>query len=403
MRWRKAKIGEIAEVKGGKRLPPGFDVQDEPTQHPYLRVVDFSENGVNTSTVKFISKEAHERIKRYTISARDVYVSIAGTIGRVGMVPEELSGANLTENAAKITNLSDLILPEFLLSFLRSAIGQQTMKNAAGGTSQPKLALFKIADIEVPVPDLPTQQRIAGILSAYDDLIENNRRRIGLLEQAARLLYREWFVHLRFHGHETAKIVDGLPEGWRQGNVGDLGQVITGKTPSKKVAENFGGGIPFIKTPDMHGNIFVLGSEETLSEQGAKTQSNKTIPAGSVLVSCIGSVGVVAMTSQDSQFNQQINAVVPANGTSQFYCYFVLSALKPRLEAIGGGATMANVNKSKFESLSICLPSVDAQRSFQEAAQPLFDMLLVLSRQNAKLTRARDLLLPRLMDGRIPV
>lgn len=260
-----------------------------------------------------------------------------------------------------------------------------------------------LKDQEVSYPDLPTQQRIAGILSAYDDLIANNRRRIGLLEQAARLLYREWFVHLRFPGHETAKIVDGLPEGWRQGNVGDLGQVITGKTPSKKVAENFGGGIPFIKTPDMHGNIFVLSSEETLSEQGAKTQSNKTIPAGSVLVSCIGSVGVVAMTSQDSQFNQQINAVVPANGTSQFYCYFVLSALKPRLEAIGGGATMANVNKSKFESLSICLPSVAVQRSFQEAAQPLFDMLLGLSRQNAKLIHARDLLLPRLMDGRIPV
>lgn len=260
-----------------------------------------------------------------------------------------------------------------------------------------------LKDQEVSYPDRPTQQRIAGILSAYDDLIENNRRRIGLLEQAARLLYREWFVHLRFPGHETAKIVDGLPEGWRQGTVGELGQVITGKTPSKKVAENFGGDIPFIKTPDMHGNIFVLSSEETLSEQGAKTQSNKTIPAGAVLVSCIGSVGVVAMTSQDCQFNQQINAVVPANGISQFYCYFVLSTLKPRLEAIGGGATMANVNKSKFESLSICLPSVDAQRSFQEAAQPLFDMLLALSRQNAKLTRARDLLLPRLMDGRIPV
>lgn len=283
------------------------------------------------------------------------------------------------------------------------AVMRDQMKRVSQGVAQDNLSQEKLLSFRFPVPDLPTQQRIVSILSAYDDLIENNRQRTLLLEQAVRLLYREWFVHLRFPGHETAKIVDGLPEGWRQGTVGELGQVITGKTPSKKVAENFGGDIPFIKTPDMHGNIFVLNSEETLSEQGAKTQSNKTIPAGSVLVSCIGSVGVVAMTSQDCQFNQQINAIVPANGISQFYCYFVLSALKPRLEAIGGGATMANVNKSKFESLSICLPSLDAQRSFQEAAQPLFDMLLGMSRQNALLTRARDLLLPRLMDGRIPV
>lgn len=260
-----------------------------------------------------------------------------------------------------------------------------------------------LKDQEVSYPDLPTQQRIAGILSAYDDLIENNRRRIGLLEQAARLLYREWFVHLRFPGHETAKMVDGLPEGWRCGTVGDLGDVITGKTPSKAIAAHFGGPIPFIKTPDMHGKVFVLNSEESLTEQGAKTQAKKTIPAGSVLVSCIGTVGVVSMTSVPAQFNQQINAVVPASGVSNIYCYYTLQSLKSRLEGIGGGATMSNVNKSKFEGLSISIADFDLQVAFQTTAQPIFDQILSLMRQNAQLTRARDLLLPRLMDGRIPV
>ena len=260
-----------------------------------------------------------------------------------------------------------------------------------------------LKDQELSYPDLPAQQRIAAILSAYDDLIENNRRRTRLLEQAARLLYREWFVHLRFPGHETAKLVDGLPEGWRRGTVGDLGDVITGKTPSKAILAHFGGLIPFIKTPDMHGKVFVLNSEETLTEQGAKTQEKKTIPAGSVLVSCIGTVGVVSMTSVAAQFNQQINAVVPASGVSNIYCYYTLQSLKPRLEAIGGGATMSNVNKSKFEGLSISMADLDLQAAFQTTAQPIFDQVLGLMRQNAKLTRARDLLLPRLMDGRIPV
>ena len=152
----------------------------------------------------------------------------------------------------------------------------------------------------------------------------------------------------------------------------------------------------------MHGKVFVLNSEETLTEQGAKTQEKKTIPAGSVLVSCIGTVGVVSMTSVAAQFNQQINAVVPASVVSNIYCYYTLQSLKPRLEAIGGGATMSNVNKSKFEGLSISMADLDLQAAFQTTAQPIFDQVLGLMRQNAKLTRARDLLLPRLMDGRIP-
>ena len=220
------KIGDVAKVKGGKRLPKGASVQDEPTAYPYIRIADFGENGINRSNIKFIEDRVQEQISRYTISEQDIYVSIAGTIGRVGLVPADLSGANLTENAAKITIISDEIDRRYLMYFLRGPIGQSAIKNQTGGTSQPKLALYRIEDIRFPCPGLSTQTAIGDILSAYDDLIDNNLRRIALLEAAARLLYREWFVHFRFPDHEHVKIIDGLPEGWKQRTLAHIVEVV---------------------------------------------------------------------------------------------------------------------------------------------------------------------------------
>ena len=144
------KISEIAEVKGGKRLPKGMFVIDEPTAHPYLRVVDFTDNGIDRSNLKYIDEEAFEKTKRYTIHKDDVYISIAGTIGRVGIIPDDLSGSNLTENAAKITNISSKVDHRYLMYYLRGPVGQGQIVIRTGGTSQPKLALYRIADINSP-------------------------------------------------------------------------------------------------------------------------------------------------------------------------------------------------------------------------------------------------------------
>ena len=397
------RIGEVAKVKGGKRLPKGMEVQDEETIHPYLRVVDFGLDGIDRSDIKFISPEAFEYVSRYTIIRDDIYVSIAGTIGRVGIVPDDLSGANLTENAAKLTEISKDVDNHYLLYFLRSAAGQGALQGKAGGTSQPKLALFRIEEIEFPCPPLREQRKIAEILSAYDDLIENNRRRMALLEEAARQLYREWFVRLRFPGHEHTRITNGVPEGWEKCCIREFGDVVTGKTPSTKDADNYGGEILFIKTPDMHGNVFVIETETRLTEKGANTQPGKFIPTNALLVSCIGTIGVVSLTSAPSQFNQQINAVVPFEDSYRYYCFFAFKDLKDSMEAIGGGATMGNVNKKKFESLKVLKPSMPLLREFHEFCNPLFQQIQVLSYQNQKLRAARDLLLPRLMNGKIAV
>ena len=235
-------IGEVAEVKGGKRLPKGFDVQDDPTDHPYVRVVDFDDNGLNLFNIRFITNEVYQAIRRYTITNKDIYVSIAGTIGRVGIVPAPFSGANLTENAAKITNISDSVHAPYPCYFLKGYTGQKILESKYGGTSQPKLTLYRITKVEFPNPPLERQKRIASILSIYDQLIEDNRRRIALLERAARELYREWFAHLLFPGHEYTKIIDGVPEGWERTELGSIGELKCGK--ALKAEDSIEGGFP---------------------------------------------------------------------------------------------------------------------------------------------------------------
>lgn len=283
-------------------------------------------------------------------------------------------------------------------------IREPAIKSMIGASGRQRAQRTVIEGLSIRVPaTIEAQRKIASILSAYDDLIENNSRRIKLLEESARLLYQEWFVRLRFPGHEHTHIVDRVPKGWEKGKVCDIGKVITGKTPSTKEADNYGGNIPFIKTPDMHKNPIVVSTEQYLSEKGANTQANKYIPEGSIMVSCIGTVGVVAFNGLSAQTNQQINTVIPKKPEFRHYAFFALCDIKPRLEALGGGATMSNVNKSKFESIPLLIPHMTLLRNYDEISSPLFEQMRMLILINNSLRSARDLLLPRLMDGRLAV
>jgi len=182
-----------------------------------------------------------------------------------------------------------------------------------------------------------------------------------------------------------------------------LGNVITGKTPSKRKSRFFNGDIPFVKTPDMHKSFIIIKTEESLSEVSANSQNKKYLPPWSVLVSCIGTVGVVAMNLFRSQTNQQINSVIPKKEIYRYYSFFCLSRMRLLLQAIGGGSTMSNVNKNKFENLNVIIPTDTILENFDQLVDPVFKQVALLLQQNQKLAQARDLLLPRLMNGTINV
>lgn len=267
----------------------------------------------------------------------------------------------------------------------------------------PGLNRDRAYSLPIRLPSLDQQSRIVDFLRQYDDLIENNRRRIQLLEESARLLYQEWFIHLRFPGHEQVKITDGVPEGWEMKPISSLGRVITGKTPSTKNAAYYGDDVPFIKTPDMHGNVFVVSTSQSLSESGSKSQQSTLLPSGCIMVSCIGTVGVVSINPVEAHTNQQINSVIPENKHFLEFLFCGLKKIKPMLEAIGASSTMNNVNKSKFSSIEILVPSERLITEFHFAVASTFELILSFQKQNLALAKARDLLLPKLMNGELAV
>ena len=255
---------------------------------------------------------------------------------------------------------------------------------------------------------LDGQRRIAAILSAYDDLIENNTRRIAILEEMARRIYEEWFVRFRFPGHEGVRMIESelglVPDRWEHRSLAQFGDVITGKTPSKANPDFYGRDVPFLKTPDMHGNMFILATGESLSAQGAASQRSKTLPVGSLCVSCIGTIGVVSITTEPCQTNQQINSLVPTEQAALEFLFFRLKDSKKTLENLGSnGATMGNVNKSKFEALSVLTPPRDLIVRFHEQTAQMFALIGTLDRKNRTLRTTRDLLLPKLISGELDV
>lgn len=272
------------------------------------------------------------------------------------------------------------------------------------GASIPSMTQKTYNSIKVSLPSLPTQQKIASILSTYDSLIENNTKRIRLLEQMAENLYKEWFVRFRFPGHENVDMENGLPNGWKISRLADFGRIETGKTPSMEHTEYYGGDYLFIKTPDMHGSMFVYCTQDTLSEEGNKCQIKKLLPPNSIMVSCIGSGGVVAINAKPGHTNQQINAIILKNKEQLEWLYFTCVALKPTIELFGAtGATMTNLSKGKFEKLKVIEPQARLVANFHKAVSPIFKQIKLMLQQNEYLTRQRDLLLPRLMSGKLEV
>ena len=249
--------------------------------------------------------------------------------------------------------------------------------------------------IPVPVPPKEAQVRIGDILSAYDDLIENNRRRIALLEEAARMLYREWFVHFRFPGHEHVKIIDGLPEGWERRTLIDLAEITMGQSPESKFYNDAGDGLPFHQGVTDYGFRYV--THRTYS-----TNITRLGRAGDILLSVRAPVGRINLTRDNIVLGRGLSSVRSRSGRQSFLFY----ALKSHFYAediIGSGSIYAATNKKELELQLLIVPPQSLLTEFNNQASQIDRQIENLTTQIEKLSQARDLLLPRLMSGEIAV
>jgi type I restriction enzyme, S subunit len=272
-----------------------------------------------------------------------------------------------------------------------------------GGVSVPTLNRNVLDDLEVSIPDHKVQKQIALILSAYDDLIENNRRRMALLEESARQLYREWFVRLRFPGYEHTRIVDGVPEGWERKSAFDALQILSGGTPKTTSSDYWNGEIPFYTPKDAADGIWVLGCERNITDLGLKNCNSKLYPKETIFISARGTVGKINMAQSPMAMSQSCYALWGKNGVSQPLVYLSMQAGVDTLRQQAAGAVFDAIIVDTFKRIDMIIPKGRIVFLFDGIIRPIMDQLENLTIQNQKLRAARDLLLPRLMNGEIAV
>ena len=378
MSWADRELGDVVTLKRGHDLPNGRRVQG------VIPVV--SSSGITGW---------HNEAKA---EPPGVVTGRYGTIGEVFYLDRPYWPLNTALYAIDFHGND----PRFVAYFLRNHLrNYQSEKAAVPGVDRNVLHKMKVR-----CPDPQAQERIVSILSAYDDLIENNRRRIGLLEQAARLLYREWFVHFRFPGHETAKFIDGLPEGWTVTTFDAVCDTVGGGTPSTKNPEFWeDGDVTWVTPTDITRNdcLALLHSEKKITAAGLKHSSAKMVPPNTILMTSRASVGFFGLADFPVSTNQGFINIVPHDETMRYYLLFNLLHRVDEIRGHASGATYAEISKGKFRALPVVVPSERAVARFHLDIEKIINQVRTIKTQNAKLTRARDLLLPRLMDGRIPV
>jgi len=376
----------------------------------FLGIKNITEDGsLDLSDIRHISPSEYPKwTKRVVPQGNDIVFSYEATLHRYAIIPDDFIGCLGRRMALIRPNLEKINTNYLYYYFFTDLWRNEVARYILIGSTVDRIPLTKFPDFEVVLPDLKTQNNIASILSAYDDLIENNQRRIRILEEMAQNLFREWFVHFRYPGHENIPLTDSplgpIPDGWEICKLKDFGRVITGKTPSTRKPEYYGGDIPFVKTPDMHGNAIIFNAEQKLTQLGAESQSNKYIPSESILVSCIGTIGVVSITACECQTNQQINSLIPYDDWTKIYLYQVCRGLKETLMGLGStGATMGNVNKGKFEGIDILKPDLKILKKYHAICSPQMALIESLLRINCNLAKSRNLILPKLISGKIDV
>jgi type I restriction enzyme S subunit len=274
------------------------------------------------------------------------------------------------------------------------------------GSSNPTLNRNHVHKIKVQCPPPETQRKIAAILSAYDDLIANNQRRIALLEGMAEEIYREWFVRMRFPGAANVEVEKGVPRGWSLVPTIEAFKYHGGATPAKDVPRYWNQGSVHWYTPtDITGaeGMFIEASSERCTEEGLESCSATLFPAYTVMMTSRATIGAIGINLEPACTNQGFIACVPNEQYPLTFLYHWLKLAKPHFELLSGGSTFPELTKGTFRRIKVLTPPSSVMQSFDATVKPLFAQIETLIRANRRLKETRDALLPRLISGKLKV
>jgi type I restriction enzyme S subunit len=367
----------------------------------FLGIKNISEDGrLDLSEIRHIAEEDFsEWTRRVTPQAGDIVFTYEATLNRYAIIPQGFRGC-LGRRLALIRPNPKKVDTQFLFYYFFGDDWRTTIsRNMLSGSTVDRIPLTSFPTFKISLPPLPTQRKIAAILSAYDDLIKNNTRRIAILEEMAQSLYREWFVHFRFPGHDENRMVESalgmIPKGWEVVKLGDRCAIVMGQSPSSEFYNSNGEGLPF------HQGVSDFGERFPVDRMYC-TATNRVAETGDVLFSVRAPVGRINLAGKKIIIGRGLSAIRSRAG-NQSFVYQQLKEQFQEEDTIGNGAIFKSVTKEDMYSIKMLQPPADVVLLFERLVQPIFSNLGVLIQKNANLRQTRDLLLPKLISSEIDV
>ena len=402
--WKKVKLGEVTEyITDGDHQPAPKSEQGV----YFIKIKDIINNRISFDNALHVPSEYYAKLKNNRKAVKgDVLYTVVGSYGTATYVNTELPFC--FERNIALLHANQEINSYFLYLLMSCESFYKKADALANGAAQKLISLKKLQTIEIEIPPLATQHRIATILSRYDSLIENYQKQIKLLEEAAQRLYKEWFIDLHFPGHENTNIIDGVPEGWEKKTIDDVTcKITTGLNPRKNFVLGKGSNY-YVTIKNMADNTLFLDDRCDRVDNEALEKINKRsdLKIGDILFSGIGTIGRVALVYiptnnwnvSESVFTLRVNDIV----TKEFLYLMLLSPdMQNYCQSNAHGAAQKGIRMADLKAYSFYLPPFGVIQKFTNLVTPTIKKVSSIRNQIRLLTEARDRLLPQLMSGRI--
>jgi len=399
--WLKNTIGEICDAGGGevKTGPFGSQLHQSDYQEkgvPVVMPADIINGHIDQSKIAQVSQSHVDRLHKHKLSKGDIIYGRRGDIGRQALVRNENVGWLCGTGCLRINLGNAPVVPEFLHLYLKMPEIIGWIQNQAIGATMPNLNTNILRRVPVWYPtSQKDQQKIAAILSSYDDLIENNKRRIALLEKMAEEIYREWFVRMRFPGHKKTKFKKGVPVDWETNKLARIADLTMGQSPKSEFYNDSGEGLPFNQGVGTYGERFPK-RKTYCTVNGRKAQK------GDILLSVRAPVGRLNIADCEMIIGRGLAAICHKERLNS-YLFYLLKVAFSNEDIIGNGAIFNSVGKDELKAFDILKPDKKLVIKFNELAKNIDNQIAFLFQSLDNLQNSRDLLLARLISGKLPV